>query len=135
MYENIFATLIMLCMLLFADGGYYLPRSTSSGSAKTLCKVVIYNYILCWLLFHYKKCCNCFNFSPCILWDFIVLGIVLSWWRIEHVLDEQVDFMSVSREAYLRKSRMRSTCWKLKSRARLSVSQVSRKKGQPARYP
>ena len=43
-------------------------------------------------LFHNKKCCNCFNFVPYILWDFIVLGLVLSWWRIEHVLDEQVDF-------------------------------------------
>ena len=23
-------------------------------------------------------------FVPCILWDFIVLDLVLSWWRIEH---------------------------------------------------
>ena len=44
-------------------------------------------------LFHDKKCCNCFNFVRYILWDFIVLGLVLSWWRIEHVLDEQVDFV------------------------------------------
>ena len=31
---------------------------------------------LCFLLalFHYKKCCNYFNFVPRILWDFIVLG-------------------------------------------------------------
>ena len=36
------------------------------------CKFVIYNYVLCWLLFYEKKCCNCFNFVPCILWDFIV---------------------------------------------------------------
>ena len=49
-------------------------------------------------LFQNKKCCNWFNFVPCILWDFIVLGLVLNWWRIEHVLDEQVDFMSVLRE-------------------------------------
>ena len=34
-------------------------------------------------LFHNKKCCNCINFVPCILWDFIVLGLVLSWWRLE----------------------------------------------------
>ena len=51
-------------------------------------------------LFHDKKCCNCFNFVPYILCDFIVLGLVLSWERIEHVLDEQVDFTSVLQEAY-----------------------------------
>ena len=34
-------------------------------------------------LFHEKKCCNCFNFVPCTLWDFIVLGLVLSWWRLK----------------------------------------------------
>ena len=42
------------------------------------CKVVIYNYVLL-ALFHNKKCCNCFNLYPCTLWDFIVLGLVLSW--------------------------------------------------------
>ena len=26
-----------------------------------------------------KKYCNCINFVPYILWDFIVLGLVLSW--------------------------------------------------------
>ena len=46
------------------------------------CKVVIYNYVLCYL-FHDKKCCNCINLFPCILWDFIVLDLVLSWWRIK----------------------------------------------------
>ena len=35
-------------------------------------------------LFHDKKCCNCINFVRYILWDFIVLGLVLSWWRIEY---------------------------------------------------
>ena len=34
-------------------------------------------------LFHDKKCCNYFNFVLCILWDFIVLGLVLSWWRLK----------------------------------------------------
>ena len=28
-----------------------------------------------------QKVCNCINVFPCILWDFIVLGLVLSWWR------------------------------------------------------
>ena len=36
------------------------------------------------VLFHDRKCCNCINFFPCILWDFIVLNLVLSWWRIKH---------------------------------------------------
>ena len=32
--------------------------------------------------FHNKKCCNCINLFPCILWDFILLALVLSWWRL-----------------------------------------------------
>ena len=70
-------------------------------------------------------------FVPYILWNFIVLGLVWSWYRIEHVLDEQVDLVSVSWEAYQWKSHVRSTYWKLKSRVRLLVSRVSREKGQP----
>ena len=35
-------------------------------------------------LFHDKKCCKCFKLFSCILWYFIVLGLVLSLWRIEH---------------------------------------------------
>ena len=37
-------------------------------------------------LFHNKKCCNCNNLFPCILWDFIALGFVVSWWRIKHAM-------------------------------------------------
>ena len=33
-----------------------------------------------------QKCCNCINLYPCILWDFIVLDLVLSWRRIEYEL-------------------------------------------------
>ena len=33
-------------------------------------------------LFHDKKFCNCFNLFSCILWDFIVVSLVLSWWRL-----------------------------------------------------
>ena len=47
-------------------------------------------------LFHDKKCCNYFNFGPCILWDFTVLGLVLSWWRIKHELKNKW----ISREAH-----------------------------------
>ena len=46
------------------------------------------NYVLqlCFMLAlsHDKKCCNCINLFPCILWNFIVLSLVLSWWKIEH---------------------------------------------------
>ena len=34
------------------------------------------------VLFHDKKCCNCINLCPCILWDLFVMGLVLSWWRL-----------------------------------------------------
>ena len=30
-------------------------------------------------LFYDKKCYNCINFVFFILWDFIILGLVLSW--------------------------------------------------------
>ena len=33
-------------------------------------------------LFHDKKCCNCINLFPCILWDLFVKSLVLSWWRL-----------------------------------------------------
>ena len=33
-------------------------------------------------LFHDKKCCNCINLFPCILWDLFVSGLALSWWRL-----------------------------------------------------
>ena len=29
-------------------------------------------------LFHDKKCCNCINLFPCILWNLIVMSLVLS---------------------------------------------------------
>ena len=45
---------------------------------------MIYNYVFMLALFHNKKCYNCINLFSCILWDFIVLGLVLSWWRIKH---------------------------------------------------
>ena len=35
------------------------------------------------VLFHDKKCWNFIYLFPCILWDFTILGLVLSWWRIK----------------------------------------------------
>ena len=58
-----------------------------------------------------KKCCNWFNFVPCILWDLFVMSLVLSG------------------------GDLRSTCQKLKSHSRLLISWVFCEKGLPARYP
>ena len=70
-------------------------------------------------LFYDKKCCNYINFVPCILWDFIVLGLVLSCRALRRI-------GAVSQLAHEksnpRKGHVRSTCWKLKSHAKLSVS-------------
>ena len=33
-------------------------------------------------LFHDKKCCNCINLFPSILWDLFVMSLVLSWSRL-----------------------------------------------------
>ena len=73
-------------------------------------------------LFHDKKCCNCFNLYPCTLWHFIVLDLVLSWWRLK---------LKWRISGFCEKlSRKRATWgahdWKLKSHARLLFSQVSR---------
>ena len=59
------------------------------------CKVVLYNYVLCWLYFMTKSVVIALILFPCILWDFIVLGLVLIWWRIEH----EMKISSVSRVA------------------------------------
>ena len=64
---------------------------------------MIYNYVLYW---HEKKCCNCYNFVPCFLWDFIVLDLVLSWWRIEHKMKNQCNFAIGSQEGFPRKKHM-----------------------------
>ena len=89
-------------------------------------------------LFHDKKCCNCFNFVHCILWDFIVLGLVLSWWRIEHEIKNQCSFVISSWEGFSWKGHIRSTCWKLKSHASLkdfaSVSRVRPSHEIPAKF-
>ena len=33
-------------------------------------------------LFYDKKCCNYINLFPCILWDVIVIGLILSWQKL-----------------------------------------------------
>ena len=47
-------------------------------------------------------------FVACILWDFIVLGLVLSWWKIEHEMKKQCSFAIGLREGFLQKRHVRS---------------------------
>ena len=44
-------------------------------------KMLSYGFHITFMLalFHDKKCCNYINLFPCILWDSIVMGLVLSW--------------------------------------------------------
>ena len=84
-----------------------------------MCKVVIYNYVFMLALFHDKKCCKCIKLFSYILWNFIVLGLVLSWWRIEHEIKISA-ISQLAREKFMRtvtreKGHVRSTCWKMKS--------------------
>ena len=85
-------------------------------------------------LFHDKKCCNCFNFVACILWDFIILSLVLSWWRLK-LKWRSVHFARNSREGFLRKGHVRSTWLKAEESCQdvnfASISRVS----LPMRYP
>ena len=41
-------------------------------------------------LFYDKKCCNCINLFPCILWDLFIMSLVLSWWRLLKKLISQL---------------------------------------------
>ena len=47
-----------------------------------------WDLLLCFMLvlFHNKKCYNCNKLFLCILWNFIILGLVLSWWKIKHAM-------------------------------------------------
>ena len=65
---------------------------------------------------------------PCILWDFIVLGLVLSWWRLK-LNWRSMHFATSSQEVREKGSHEKGMWgahdWKLKSRARLSFLRVS----------
>ena len=41
-------------------------------------------------LFHGKKCCNCINLFPYILWDLFAIGLVLS---VEYLIKVVEDHM------------------------------------------
>ena len=71
------------------------------------------------VLFHDRKCSNCINLFLCILWDFIVLSLVLNWWRIEHEMKisivSRLSCEKFAKRVTREKEHIRSTCWKLKS--------------------
>ena len=50
-------------------------RKKSTDGTLLSCDLQIYFMLA---LFHDKNCCICFNLVPYILWDFIVLGLILS---------------------------------------------------------
>ena len=61
-------------------------------------------------LLQYKRCCNCFNFVSCILWDLIVLDLVLSWWRIK--LAMKISAISrLSRENLMNRGSREKATW------------------------
>ena len=48
-----------------------IVRHDGLGHSMQTCKVVIYNYVFCWLLFHAKFNCNYVqSFVPCISYGF-----------------------------------------------------------------
>ena len=95
--------------LMFKSRVYY--RVFCHGIAKWEdCKVVIYNYVLCWLYSITKSVVFALILFIVFFWDLFVMGLVLSGG----------DLIKTA------KSHMRSTCQKLKSHARLSILQVFR---------
>ena len=67
-------------------------------------------------LFHDKKCCICNKLFPCILWDFIVLGLVLSWWRIKHAIKIN-EISRLARKKFVSKGSCEKTMWEVHARS------------------
>ena len=59
--------------------------SSRIATSKLLSYCFSHNIML--TLFHDKKCCNSINLFLCILWDFFIMGLVLSWWRLIITID------------------------------------------------
>ena len=61
---------------------------------------------LCFMLalFRDKKCCNCFNFVPCIFVGFYCIGFGIRLVKNRAWIEEQLDFTKSSWEANPRKS-------------------------------
>ena len=49
---------------------------------KLICQVMVFHITFMLAYSITKNCCNYINLFPCILWDFILLALVLSWWRL-----------------------------------------------------
>ena len=53
--------------------------------------IMVFHITFVLALFHDKKWCNYINLFPCILWDFIVMSLVVSWWRLPKKLISRLD--------------------------------------------
>ena len=71
--------------------------------------------------FHDKKCCNFINLFLCILWDLIVMGLVLSWWRLLKTVD-LVTWLATGSRLGTSKMLCEKHIWKFKSQ---DISKVS----------
>ena len=58
----------------------------------------------------WKKCCNCINLFLCILWDFVVLDLVLSWWRIKHEMKIS-KILRLARKKFVSKGSCKKAMW------------------------
>ena len=79
---------------------------------------MVFHWTFMLALFYDKKCCNFINLFTCILWDLIVMGLVLSWWRLLKIFN------------------LRKAMWGAHVEVQESVHLASISiLGQPARYP
>ena len=100
-------------------------------------KVVIYNYVVYWFYFIIKSVIIALNYFFGILWNFIVLGLVLSLWKIKHKMKiSAVMWLACKKFArkVFRKGHIRNTCWKLKSQVSGYILQVLHETGHFTRY-
>ena len=86
-------------------------------------------------LFHDKKCCNCINLFSYILWDFIVLGLVLNWWKFKHEMKISV-VLQLSRKKFMSKGSHEKAMWEAHAKSwRVKCQAAFRKTSHLARYP
>ena len=106
-------------------------------SPKKKKKVLIYNYVVYWFYFIIKSVIIVLNYFFGILWNFIVLGLVLSLWKIKHKMKISA-VMWLARKKFarkvFRKGHVRNTCWKLKSQVSGYILQVLCETGHFTRY-
>ena len=80
----------------------------------------------------WQKCCNWNKLFPCILWNFIVLSLVLSWWKIKYVIKINAVSWLAHKKLVSKGTHEKATCeahdYKLKSHDSLSFSEYFARK-------